>query len=94
MNDHDNGKIAILQSQLDDEYRRNGELREQLARLSDVQAGPTCAHCRKPVKRDGDGNWRCREFLIWCGIGDSKHAVTATSADLRATQIVTMRREP
>lgn len=85
-------RIAILESQLLDEYRRNGELTAELARVTPT--GTTCAHCRKSIRKDGDGNWRDAGWLTWCGVGDSKHGVSALPEDKRATQVVKMRREP
>ena len=51
------------------------ELERELADRArvEIERGPVCRHCRKAIARDGDGNWRDRNWLTFCGVGDSKH---------------------
>jgi hypothetical protein len=75
MSEYQANRIAVLESE-------NEALRASLAAVEreladrarvEIERGPVCRNCRKPISMDGDGNWRDRNWLTWCGVGDSKH---------------------
>lgn len=63
-------RVAVMKAQAD-----FAKAKKPIKVASDMHrdAGVKCRTCGKPIALVA-GNWRCAEFLMWCGIGDSKHA--------------------